>query len=303
VGRRQQAAARAAAGLAKQRELLARSERSHAELRAHHAQLVAEDEANAAPIRAAFRLDAGFGSGANLTWLIEMGYEVYTKAHNARVTAALLAAKPEAAPWRPVGKNAELWVRTGARVSNCPYPLDVAVERFHTGETLRHATLLHYGSDPVATDPANWFGRYNGRQTIEAAIKENKGVFQMRHLKLRSPAGLALAEAFALFAANLVRWAAAWLAEAAVALPAPFAPAGRPLNVKRLVRTGANTAAWVSRQPQRGVVISFSDRGPFKGKEIAIGCNGSFQPPLPLLKAVQNSPPMTIQPLVAQNLR
>jgi len=37
-------------------------------------------------------------------------------------------------------------------VSNCPYPLDVALECFHIGATLRYGTLLHYGTDPVTTD-------------------------------------------------------------------------------------------------------------------------------------------------------
>lgn len=306
VERRRRDLAQAEGRLNKQREVMAQLEAEQSALEAHCARLVADNEAIetiGAPVRAVFRLDAGFSSGPNLAWLIEMGYEVYTKAHNAQVTAALLAAKPAQAPWQRVGKNAELWVQTGVLVSNCPYPLDAAVERFHTGETIRHGTLLHYGEDAVGTDPAGWFHRYNERQTIEAGIKENKGVFQMRHLKLRSPAGLVLAEAFALFAANLVRWAAVWLAETNQAVPAPFAPNvpnGDSIKVKQLVRTGANTSAWVISQPRQGVVVVFTERSPFGGIELAIGCDGQFQPPLPLLKSVQVPPPKTICPMVAQ---
>jgi hypothetical protein len=58
----------------------------------------------------------------------------------------------------------------------------------------------------VTTDLPAWFGDYNGRQTIEAGIKEGKNVFQMHHLKVRSEAALYLQEQFAAFAANLVRW-------------------------------------------------------------------------------------------------
>jgi hypothetical protein len=303
VQRRQEEVARAEAALARQRQSLCELEQLQIELRTHYERLVADNEANGAPIQAMFRLDGGFGSGPNVTWLIEMGYEVYTKAHNAQVTASLLSAKPEAAPWVRVGKNADLWVQTGVRVSNCPYPLDVALERFQTGDTVRQGTLLHYGDDPVGSDVAGWFEHYNARQTIEAAIKENRGVFEMRHLKLRSSAGLALAEAFALFAANLVRFAAGWLADSGPISPQPFVPGEHPVSVKQMVRTAANTSAWVIRQPRRGVVVSFTDRSPYGGMELAIGCDGCFQPPLPLLKSLQFPPLETIRPPVAQHLR
>jgi len=39
-------------------------------------------------------------------------------------------------------------------------------------------------------------------QTVEAGIKEVKGVFEMHHLKVRSAPGLYLQEQFAVFAAN-----------------------------------------------------------------------------------------------------
>ena len=302
IERRVEEVARVEGLLSKGYRWLVELEKTQAALVAHQERLVADNEANPAPVQAMYRLDGGFGSGPNVTWLIEMGYEVYTKAHNAQVTASLLA-QSEGASWVRVGKNAELWVHKGDRVSNCPYMLDVALERFQTGDTVRQGTLLHYGDDTVTEDASGWFHRYNARQTVEAGIKENKGVFEMRHLKLRSPAGLALAEAFALFAANLVRWAAVWLREASTAIPKPFDPAKQSVSVKQMVRTGANTSAWVTHQPNRGVVVTFTDRSPFAGMELVIDCHGYFQPPLPLLKSVQIPPPQTIRPLVAQYLR
>ena len=302
VPRRQAEVARAEVVLVRQRQGLERLEKLQAELSAHHERLVADNAANGTSVEAVFRVDGGFGSGGNVAWLIEMGYEVYTKAHSVQVTNSLVA-KSQTAPWLRVGKNAELWVQTGVRVSNCPYPLDVALERFHTGDTVRHGTLLHYGDEPVAQDPKGWFHRYNARQTVEAAIKENKEVFEMRHLKLRSSAGLALAEAFALFAANLVRFAAVWLRETSIAIAQPFVPGERPMSVKQMVRTGANTSAWVTHQPNRGVVVTFTDRSPFAGVELAIGCDSCFQPPLPLLRSVQIPPPQMIRSPVAQRLR
>lgn len=292
--RRQREAERAAAWWHKQQGLLGELEAEHARLTTHLAELKRDNATNPAPIRAIFRVDAGFGSGPNMAWLIEMGYEVYSKAHNAQVTADLRMRKPEEEPWARVGKNAEVWVQSEEMVANCPYPLDVALERFQTGETVRYATLLHTGTDPVASSPATWFHEYNGRQTIEAGIKENKSVFQMRHLKLRSSAGLAVAEGFALFAANFVRWAAVAMDQQASDMPTPFACHGPRVPVKQLVCTAANTPAWVVQQPGRGVVVAFTDRSPFAGVQLAVGCNGCFQPPLPLFKSVHFSPPEMI---------
>ncbi len=290
VARRERAVALAAAWAQKQQRLLAELEEGHAGLTTHLSQLEADNATNIAPIRAIFRMDAGFGSGPNVAWLIEMGYDVYTKAHNAEVTAQLRVCKPAAVPWARVGKNAEIWMQTETTVTNCPYPLDAALERFQTGETVRYGTLLHAGRDPVVTDPVGWFQAYNRRQTIEAGIKENKGVFQMRHFKLRSCAGLALGEAFALFAANFVRWAAIWLGEQSAVVPAPFGCSRPRVPVKQLVRTAANTSAWVVQQPPRGVVVSFTERSPFAGVQLVLGSDGFFQPPLPLFKCLYHPP-------------
>lgn len=53
-----------------------------------------------------------------------------------------------------------------------------------------------------------WFQQYNGRQTIEAGIKESKQVFYLHHLKVRAEPAIYLQEAFVLFTANFIRWAA-----------------------------------------------------------------------------------------------
>jgi len=73
-----------------------------------------------------------------------------------------------------VGKNAEMVALENEMVANCPYPLDVALERFHTGDQERYGLLLHYGQEPVTADLEGWFTFYNGRQTIEAGVKEGK---------------------------------------------------------------------------------------------------------------------------------
>ena len=103
------------------------------------------------------------------------------------------------------------WPGPRQSLKSCAHPVDLALQRFHTGQTQRHGVLLHFGDDPVTADLPAWFGFYNGRQTIEAGIKEGKGVFQMHHLKVRTAPALWLQEQFAAFAANFVRWAAHWL--------------------------------------------------------------------------------------------
>lgn len=242
----------------------------------------AENLRNRASVRAIFRLDGGFGSGENLAWLIEMGYEVYGKAINDKVTGALKKRVTKQQAWTRVGDNAEMVAWANLKLDFCPYPLDVALERFQTGRKQRHATLVHYGRRPVTRDLGAWFDFYNGRQTIEAGVKEGKHVFEMHHLKVRSAVGLAIQEEFAVLAANLVRWAAAWLHEQPFRTEKPF---DRPqVSVKQMVRVVANTSALVFWQSEGSVLLKFDELSPFPGLELRIGQGLALQPPLPLFR-------------------
>src|SRR5260370_11830974 len=89
------------------------------------------------------------------------------------------------------------------------------LSRFYTGKTLKHSALFHFGAQPVTEDLPRWFQQYNGRQTIEAGIKESKQVFSLHHLKVRSEPAIALQEAFFLLPANFIRWAAHWFSATA----------------------------------------------------------------------------------------
>jgi hypothetical protein len=51
--------------------------------------LQADNARNNTPVLIIVRVHAGFDTGPNITWLLEMGYTVYTKAHNAQVTARM----------------------------------------------------------------------------------------------------------------------------------------------------------------------------------------------------------------------
>jgi hypothetical protein len=251
-------------------------------LREHHQRLLAENEANPQPIRALFRLDGGFASQENIAWLIEMGYDIDTKARSTAVRDGLIAALTPATIWQRVGGNASLtaWAKTRAD-GYFTYPVDLALARYQTGKTTRHSVLVHYSDDDVTADLDGWFHRYNARQTIEAGIKEGKNVFQMHHLKVRSPQALLLQEHLACFAANFVRFAAHWLAQQQPAHSPPF----DTRSVKQMVQVCAHTSAWVKRIGD-GWLLTFTEQSRFAGCSLQIGI-GTLQLPLPFSHGIQ----------------
>ena len=271
---------RARQAIVRQSEKVHRLQTELATLEACLAHFLEENRTNRAPVRAVFRLDGGFGSGENLAFLIEMGYEVYGKAISDKVTGALRRRTTAQTTWTRVGANAAMTAWSSMNLDFCPYPLDIGLEHFHTGQKERYATLVHYGSQAVANDLVGWFDFYNGRQTIEAGVKEGKRVFEMHHLKVRSAAGLAIQEEFTVLAANLVRWGAVWLYEQPFKVRTPF---DRPqISVKQMVRIAANTTALVMWQPEGNLLLTFDELSPFPGVELRIGQGWAFQPPLPL---------------------
>jgi hypothetical protein len=239
----------------------------------------AENRANACPIQADFRLDAGFGTRENVAFLIEMGYEIYTKPYSDWLTPRLKKRVGPQTAWTRVGDNAEMVAWKAERFPDFPYPIDVALQCFYTGKTQRYSTLLHFGQDPVTTNLPAWFHRYNARQTIEAGIKEGKNVFTMHHLKVRSAPAIFLQEQFAVFAANFVRWAARWLAEQCPQIPPRWQQTAHP-RVKEQVKVAAHTSAWVDWQDQ-GCLLRFTDHSLFAGRSLLVKKQWAVQLPLP----------------------
>lgn len=251
-------------------------------LQAHYQQLLADNAANPYPIRATFRLDGGFTSRENIYWLIEMGYDVYTRGRFSTVRDALSAAVTPQTEWHRVGANATMTAWADTTVDDYfAYPLDVALLHYHTGDTVQRAVLLHYGQTGVTADLDGWFHTYNGRQTIEAGIKEGKNVFQMHHLKVRSPEALLLQEHLACFAANFVRFAAYWLVTQSQ--PTPFATT----SVKQMVQVAAHTSAWVQKQGDVWL-LTFTQQSCYAGNTLRFG-SGVIQLPLPLFKDIHFS--------------
>jgi hypothetical protein len=143
--------------------------------------------------------------------------------------------------------------------------------------------LLHSGAEPVTDSLPEWFGRYNGRQTIEAGIKQGKQVFQMHHLKVRSKEALYLQEQLAVFAANFVRWAAHWLATQCPQLPDGWQEPEK-IPVKEQVQVAAHTSAWVTWNEQ-GCLLTFTDHSVFAGRSLQINREWTYQRVLPFTKS------------------
>jgi hypothetical protein len=246
----------------------------------HLDQCQVDNVQNQRPIRAVVRIDAGFGTCENVDWLIEMGYDLYTKPYSHEAIRTLHKQVSAESSWQRVDDNAEMIAWGATAISQYSYPLDVALVRFHTGKTRRHSALLHYGQADVLTDLPAWFRRYNQRQLIEAGIKEGKNVFAMHHLKVRSQPALFLQEHFAVFAANFVRWAAHWLRQANPPADAlNHSHVVLPLHsVKTLVQVAAHTAAVVYFFPD-GCLLRFSDQSLYAGSILHLGA-WAFQLPL-----------------------
>jgi hypothetical protein len=136
----QQRLPRLAQQLATSERTLARHHATLLQLRAEGAalqqwltQLEADNHSNPDPPTCRVRMDSGFGSGANLAWLIEMGYEVDTKVFGAKTTQALRTRVTENMAWTRVGSNAEMIAWSDYPLHACPYPLTVGLERFKVG--------------------------------------------------------------------------------------------------------------------------------------------------------------------------
>jgi len=253
-----------------------------------------ENAENPSPIEACFRLDAGFGTYDNIALLIEMGYEVYVKLHNHKIVQMLKKKVTTETAWVRVGNNAEMVAWGGMRLQHCPYPLDIALERFYTGQTQKHSALAHFGETAVTTDLPTWFGQYNARQTIEAGIKEAKQVFYLHRLKVRSEPAIYLQEAMTIFAANFIRWATAWIDQHAEQNESTL-PLGK-MGIKKQVQVAAHTSAKVI-QNSEGMLLKFSPVSAFAGKQLF------FPAQTRVLQQNYFSSFFTILALIAQKLR
>lgn len=237
-------------------------------LRARLAQMEAENAANSAPRRMILRLDGAFGSAGNVAWLYEQGYSVVARVQAHRVAMALR--KEDGLLWDKVSKN--LFMAEGKRsmLGDCPYAVRLFLCRQWWGE--KHPE--RFSALVVTPDltPGAWSVRrvgvfYNGRQVIEAGIKESKGIFASRHLPTRHQAGIALYQEVVLFAQNLIRWFRRQCLGRSILAAA---------SIKELVRIGANSRAQINLD-NHASVLTFAADSPWAGITLSLRPHMSYQ--------------------------
>jgi uncharacterized coiled-coil protein SlyX len=261
-------------------------EAEQADLTAWLTHLTADNAAAPSPVPIVMRLDAGFATDANLAWLIELGYTVLTKVYSGHTTTRLQRSIPASASWTAVGANAEAVALGPQRIGAGRYVVEALQVRYHLPEGWRWTTLVWYDEAP-APAAAVWFQQYNGRQTVEAGIKENKAVFTLRRPLVRSLVGMQLQEAFGVFAANFVRWAAAWVGAQNEDVPAAVAQALR--EVKTLVQVVAHSRARVV-LAAGGCALVFEAQSAFAGVVLVLRGQPVYQTVLPLFTVGVTTP-------------
>jgi len=248
------------------------------ELISWYATLQADNATNPNPIPIRIHLDGGCSGGDNLTYLIEMGYDVLAVG-SGQSAAALLRERPADVVWTVLTPHVRLWEGHPAPVGGCPYPLRRILQHWQAGEQSRHSILLQYPNDP-ATPLAEVFSTYHQRQQVEAGIKQGKGTFGGKAIRVRSAAGLELLNQFAfVFWPNFIHWATDWLRPRVRRGNNPFDAALR--TVKTQVRVAAQTPAMVFTMPG-SKVLAFSEEGPYPGVRLQLAGIYAFQLPLPL---------------------
>jgi hypothetical protein len=257
---------------------LAGLEAQQAEMQSRLAELEADNASGSSLAPLVVRLDAGFATDANLAYLIEQGYTVLSKAHSGHTSSRLMRLIASEAEWERVGANAEALALGEIRLGEGRYALHALQVRYQLPEGWRSTTLLYYGDTPPPA-AATWFGQYNGRQVIEAGIKENKEVFSMRRPLVRSEFGMLIQEQLALFAANLVRWGAAWMRTQLEEAPPSLTRAVSA--VKGLVRVLAHSRAELV-ETELGCALVFDSHSAFAGAVLRISGQVVYQTVLPL---------------------
>lgn len=241
-----------------------------------HAVLQADNAANPNPVTMRIHLDGGFSGGGNLTFLIEMGYDLVAVG-SGRTAEATRQEQPAGATWTQVTAHVVLWEGAPAPVGECPYPLRRIVQRWEAGQHRRESVFLLY-QEGSAQPLVDVFPTYHQRQHIEAGVKQGHSVFGGRGVRIRSAAGLELLNQFAfVFWPNFVHWATDWLRPRVQSGAQQMEPVLR--TVKTQVRVAAQTPAEVITAPGSRV-LSFSREGPYPEVRLRLAGVYAFQFPL-----------------------
>ena len=263
---------------ARQRRLARQREQKRQEieaLRARREELAAENAANPNPRRIILRLDGAFGNAVDVAWLYEEGYSVVARVHAHQVAQGLR--KEEGLRFEKVSKNLFIAEAQRSQFGPCPYPVRLFLCRQWWGH--KHPERFSALVVTPDLDEKVWPVRrvgvfYNGRQVIEAGIKESKGIFASRHLPTRHKAGIALYQELVLFAQNLTRWFRRQFVGGSVLAAA---------SIKELVRIGANSRAQIVLDGH-AVSLTFAADSPWGGITLSLRPQISHQLWFPFLE-------------------
>jgi len=242
----------------------------------------AENRANLAPRRIVLRMDGGFGTAEHIGWLYEQGYSVIARVHSPHIAHCLQGEVD--LRWEKISKNGFIAASTRSQLGDCPYPLRLfACKQWWGDDRPEHWSAL--AATPDLT-PSEWPARavgvfYNGRQSMEAGIKESKGIFASRHLPTRHQPGIALYQELVLFAQNFLRWFRRQILGNTV-----LAASG----IKALVQIGAKSRAIIACTDQ-GVTLTFVGDGPWHSYAILLRSFFSYQLALPGLDPFAEAQP------------
>jgi hypothetical protein len=246
------------------------------------AQLEVDNATHPNPVRMRWLLDGGFGDVSNVTYLIEMGYEVYVIGHGGSTTQSLLKEVPAEATWSQAGVRTQALDVNRQQLGQCPYAVRLTLLRWQAKDEFQHSTLISF-SDAEELPTADLFPTYHQRQDVEAGIKQGKGTFSFTKLRVRSAAGIRLLGQFALFFwPNFVHWASGWLAGQVQDGNESFEQVLR--EVRTQVRIAANTAAVVLTNAS-GQMMEFARNGPYPGVQVRLDGPFVYQFPMPLFQA------------------
>ena len=279
------------------RQALKRHQRHLDTLQAEHddllrwlAQLELDNATLPHPVRIRWLLDGGFGDAANVTYLIEMGYDFYAIAHGGKTAPALLKQVTCETAWTQVGSRTQAVDMGQQQFGQGSYPVRLTLLQWRAEDTLKHSTLISF-SDTEPLPTTELFPTYHQRQDVEAAIKQGKGTFSLTKLRVRSAAGIRLLGQFALvFWPNFVRWAADWLIDHIHGDTDRFTLVLQQLRPQ--VRVAANTPALVLTNPD-GQLLQFDPDGPFAGVKICLDGHFAYQFPMPLFQIWQQLWPIS----------
>jgi hypothetical protein len=245
------------------------------------AQLKVDNATQPNLVRIRWLLDGGFGDVPNVTYLIEMGYDVYAIGHGGSTTQSLLKEVPAEAPWSQVGVRTQALDVNRQQLGQCPYPVRLTLLRWQAKNEFQHSTLISFSDTEEQLPTADLFPTYHQRQDVEAGIKQGKGTFSFTKLRVRSAAGIRLLGQFALFFwPNFVQWASGWLAGQVE--DECFEQVLQ--EVRTQVRTAANTAAVVLTNTS-GQMMEFARNGPYPGVQVRLDGPFVYQCPMPLFQA------------------